>query len=282
MTDLNSKDAIQLLLDTGRAQAGIQVNAEGDPFVMSPNGAIIPLKQYFSPRRIEQRVSLQDAGSFIDYVNRFKTPATLIFATLTETNATLAAVFDYHMAATDKHQPDHCAHRAVFTTLETPDWKAWSAADRRQMDQVQFATWLEDNSQLIRQHEKFPEAPSAADILELVRSLHGHSNARFNTALRLDNGAHSVSYDEDVVVKGNNTTRSEGMELPPIICGGVAVYHGAEPYLVPARLKVRVNERKLTLWFETINKPGIIRESIMAITKQVAEKTGIVPLLGGI
>lgn len=282
MTELNSKEAIQLLLDTGKAQAGIQVNEKGDPFYLRPNGDVVELKAYFAPRRIEQRVNLQDAGSFIDYVNRFKTDATLIFAKLTETNATLEAVFDYHQNIESDMFPDHCAHRAVFTTLETPDWKAWSAADRMQMDQVKFATWLEDNSQLIRQHEKFPDAPSAADILELVRSLHGHSNARFNTALRLDNGAFSVSYDEDVVVRGTSTTKSDGMELPPILCGGVAVYHGAEPYLVPARLKVRVNEKKLVLWFETINKPGIIRESIMAITKQVAEKTGLVPLLGGV
>lgn len=276
-----TKDAIEHLLLTGRGQNEIKLNPDGDPFFITPTGEAKGLVGFFPPRRIKQSVMLQDAGSFIDYVNRFKTGDTLIFATLTDTNATLTAILDYHKAAKDTNaMPDYCAHRAEFTTLETPEWRVWAMADRKRMGQVDFATWLEDNLQLFRQHEDYPDAPAAAALLELVRSLHGHNNARFNTALRLDNGAYSVQYEEDVEIRGANSVSGDKLALPPVVCGGVAVYHGAEPYLVPARLKVRVEDRKLVVWFETINKPAIIRESIMAITKQVAEKTGIVPMLG--
>jgi hypothetical protein len=39
-------------------------------------------------------------------------------------------------------------------------------------------------------------------------------------------------------------------------------------------------DRKLMLTFETVNRPKIVRESILLLTKQVGEKTSIIPMLG--
>ena len=47
-----------------------------------------------------------------------------------------------------------------------------------------------------------------------------------------------------------------------------------------ARLKSRVAERRLVLFFETIAKHEIVRESIMLLTKKISESTTIIPLLG--
>lgn len=47
-----------------------------------------------------------------------------------------------------------------------------------------------------------------------------------------------------------------------------------------ARLKTRIESRKLVIWFETVQKPKIIRDSILDTVKLVTEKTGIVPLIG--
>lgn len=281
-----SKEAIDLLLATGRGQNQVMENLSGEPFFIAPSGEPKGLKGFFPPRRIEQRVKLLDAGSFIDYVNRFKTLDSLIFSDVTEQGATLTAVIDYHTPEKEGGVPDWCRHIATFTTMQTPEWKAWLAGNRKPMEQVEFATWLEDNLHLFVvpkdkvTGQDLPGYPTPAELLELVRSLHGHQNARFNTALRLDNGAYSVAYDEDVSVKGTMSTRSEAMELPPLVCGAVSVFQGSAPYAVSARLKSRCVERKLVLWFETINLPAIVRESIMATVKEVGEKTGIVPLLG--
>jgi uncharacterized protein YfdQ (DUF2303 family) len=274
MTD-TTKEAIQLLLDTGKAQQTVHENVMGDPFFITPAGEAKGLHGFFPPRRIEARVMLLDAGSFADYVNRFKSERTLIFAEVTETAATLKAVLDYHQP----HQPEYCRHVAEFATIETPEWKIWKAANRKPMNQVEFATWLEDNLSLFVSGPR-SDSPTATDLLELVRTLHGHQNARFNTALRLDNGAYSVAYDEDVEVKGTSATRGGQVELPKEISAGFAIFQGAEKYLVPARLKTRCSERKLAIWFETIALHAIVRESILALVKQVADKTGIVPMLG--
>ena len=281
MSELN-KDALQLLLDTGKAQQAVRENKDGNPFVILPSGTVQDLSGYFPPRRINQTVRLIDAGSFVDYVNRFKSDETLIFAQVGETSATFTAVLDYH--AQDL-TPNYCQHRATFTTLPTPEWKAWLDANRKPMDQVTFATWLEDNLGLFVQPEGV-DAPSGAALLELVQTLHGHQNARFNTSLRLQTGAYSVNYEEDVDVKGQ--VGGGSIELPKQIVGGFAIFQGGDAFQVPARLKVRVTERKMMLHFETIGVPQLIRDNLIGdaehpgIVRQIEAKTGILPLLGSV
>lgn len=268
-----TKDTLDRILELGGDYQPIVAEDNGDPFMLVPTGMKVEnLALLVPPKRIKQTPQFLEVGSFIDYVNRFKTEATLIFANVTETAATFNAVLDYHEAAPGL-SPAHCAHSTSYATVETQEWRTWLEADRKAMDQVQFATWLEENSRLV-------VAPSSAELLELVRSLHGHRNARFNTALRLDNGAYSVSYDEDISVKGTNLTKGGEMELPPTIMAGIAPFQGAPLYEVHARLKSRVSERKLCLWFETAQKHLVVRDSVLLLVRQVAEKTGIVPLLG--
>lgn len=269
-------EAVNLLMERGKFVGQPQtppVAFVGDPFIVLPDGMKAQsLAFLLPPTRIKQGVVLLEAGSFADYVNRYKTERTLIFANVTEKSATLKAVLDYHGAAPDL-KPERCEHVATFSTIETPEWKAWLGANRQPMDQVHFATWLEDNLKLF-------VAPAGAELLELVRTLHGHANARFNTSLRLDNGGFSAAYEEDVSIKGNITTRSETMELPATVKAGIAPFQGVSLYEVTARLKSRVSERKLVLWFETVAVHEIVRDAVLGVTKLVAEKTGIVPLLG--
>lgn len=278
-----TEEAIELLLATGRTQNNIHENPGGDPYLVKPTGEAVNLAVFSPPRRIKQSPMFQDAGSFADYVNRFKTDDSLIFASLTETAATLLAVLDYHrISASGGATPQWCAHRAMFAAQPTPEWQAWHAANRKPMNQVEFATWIEDHMHLFATGEiaEAHEAPSGAELLELVRTLHGHQNARFTSNLRLDNGAYSASYEEDQVVKGMSTVKAGSFELPKQILGGFPLFLGGAPYAVPARLKSRITDRVLMLHFETISPVQLVRENLLAMVRLVGEKTGIVPLLG--
>ena len=267
------KETIKTLVALGAKEAQILQPTGAVPMLVIPaDQKVESLEHLFPPARIKRQVALLEATSFIEYVNRFKTADTLIFANVSETGAKFTAMLDYHGAAPEL-KPAYCSHIAEFTAIETPEWKIWKAANRIPMDQVKFATFLEDNAAL------FVE-PTGADLLELVRSLHGHRNARFNTALRLDNGAYSVSFDEEIVVKGTSSTKSGEFELPPTIKAGMAVFQGADAYEVPARLKSRCEDRKLSLFFETIAMHTIVRESILLLVKQISDGTKIIPMLG--
>lgn len=276
MSAIDNNDTAKMLVQLGAKAPEVITLDSGDKVVVLPGGmGIHSLKEFSAPQRIEQEVTLLEAGSFIEYVNRFKDTDTLIFCDVSETGVTFKAMLDYHQQKEKgTHAPRYCTHVADFTAIHTPEWRAWQSANRQRMSQVDFATWLEDNAQLFVQ-------PKGAELLELVRTLHGHANARFSTALRLDNGSHSVSYEEDVQIKGTGAgTKSGDVKLPPEVVAGVAVFQGGQPYKITARLKARVQERSLTLWFETIQMPAVVRESILMLVKQIAEKTGITPLLG--
>ena len=285
-----SLELAKLLMEQGAKQPGILECPGAEKFAFVPSGMKMEsLERFFPPVRIKEVVEILEAGSFVEYVNRFKNDDTLIFCDVQESGVTFEAVIDYHHAPQyEKAEkagdttisitpgPEHCSHRVVFAAVETPDWKVWKAANRQQMTQLAFAEFLENNQQLF-------VTPKGADLLEIVRTLHGHTNARFNTLIRLDNGAHSVGYDEDVkIVGGGSNSKSGEIKLPPVIEAGFAIFQGVPAYKVKARLKARIEDRGLKLYFETIQLPNIIRESIMLLVEQVAKETKIVPLLGSI
>jgi uncharacterized protein YfdQ (DUF2303 family) len=255
------------------------VQEGGEPFAIVPNTMRMEsLRQFLTPTRITQAVELREVASFASYVNRFKQDSTVIFVTLSEFGAEFKAVLDYH-AAGPSLQPGRCEHVARFTTVKTPEWESWLAVNRKPMDQVAFATFVEENLKMFIT-PKGESIPSGAELLELVTSIEGHSNARFKQAVRLQSGARRVAYEEEVIVKGQASVDSGFVDLPPLVCVAIAPFYGSPTYEVRARLKFTVNGAKLMLYLETIALPAIVRDNIELLVKEVVEKTGVTPYLG--
>lgn len=229
------------------------------------------LKQFLPPTRIEQKVHLLEHGSFCDYVNRFKSEDTLVFASVGDAGAAFVSVLDYHAAKPMK--PSYASHVALFEVSPTAEWRDWMLNNGLKKDQVEFATFLEEHGKLI-------VAPPGAELLELVQNLQGKNDARFSSGIRLQSGQVKLHYDEDVVLKGTSTSKPGEIELPKEITAGIAPFQGTEPYQVSARLKFRIENRKLALWYETIAPHRIVRDAIKGIIKAIGEKTGITPLIG--
>jgi uncharacterized protein YfdQ (DUF2303 family) len=292
MSGLESKEVMDALIAIGAKQTPVvnSINANGfNPFAIIPaNCRAEDLSDYFPQQRIAQQVKLLEVGSFIAYVNRYSTPDTLIFANVTDQSASFVAVFDYHKAAPDLI-PAHLTHRAQFDTLHTTEFKTWLAANNKRMTQVEFATWLEDNAKLFTE-------PVGADLLELVQTLYGKQDVRFNSSVRLQSGGSKLHFDEDVELGGTSKTTSGMVELPKEVTAVLPVFQGGAPYAIRARLKYRIESRKLALWFETIALHEITRHAIMSLVSQIARAkaqpedadsealfepgTGIIPLLG--
>lgn len=266
-------DNIKQLIEIGRTQGTpIQVD-DGDPFIVLPqNYRTESISKFLSPTRITCHPQLIESGSFSDYVNRFKTEDTIIFANVTDVGATLDAMLDYHGPA-PKLKPAYCEHQATFQTIATKEWSDWMAANGKKMDQGAFATWLEEHYPLITD-------PSGAVLLELVQTLIGKSDVRYNSAIRLKSGSSKLDFEEDVTLRGTTATKEGEVELPQVITAGISPFQGTEKYEVKARLKYRIESRKLQLWFETIAPHRIVRDAILGIVKQIAEKTKIIPLIG--
>ncbi len=245
----------------------------GRPVVVVPSACEVKsLAAFFPPLRIERKVVLLEHGSFADYVNRFKTGNTVIFADVTDTGAKFTALLDYHGAAPEL-VPAHCAHVAMFETLPTAEWKDWMANNGQRMNQEAFATFLEE-------HQKMIQDPPGAELLEMVQSLTGKNDARFNMGVKLKSGAINFKYEEDVVLKGTASTKEGELEFPSSLKAGIAPFQGTDPYEVNARLKFRIESRRLNLWYETITPHLIVRDAVLGITKAISEKTSLLPFIG--
>lgn len=276
--------AMRLLLALGGTAPALQNTdpAKGTPFAIVPSGVqAIDLKGYFPPQRIHQTVKFQEAGSFIEYVNRFKGDDTLIFASLDDAGAVFLAVLDYHEKDLT---PRYLAHKAEFQTMQTPEFKVLLAVNKVSMSQVQFAEFLEENMRLFTE-------PAGAELLELVQTLYGKQDVRFDTATRLQSGANRLHYDEDVELRGSTSTKEGTVELPKEVIAQAPLFLGGAPYVVRMRLKYRIDQRKLNLRLEIVDLQKMVRDALLKMVEQIAlpqqtdgsdlaSGTGIVPLLG--
>lgn len=290
MSEILQADAIKEIVKLSAVNAvartfQLENGDKSVPFVIVPqNTEAKALDHLFPPQFIKQRVTLLDAGSFVEYVNRFKSPNTLIFANVEAVSATFTAVLDYHEANDGTNFAARCAHIATFTTQPTPEWTEWLAMNKERMTQLEFAEWLEEHAPLFVK-------PTGAELLEIVTTLEGKQEVRFTSGMRLQSGANELNYEEDINAAGGSGTRAGKLKIPQTVTAGIAPFHGASPYKIEARLKYRIESRKVTFWLETINLAGITRDALILIAKEIGspekpeEKggkpgTGIVPLLG--
>lgn len=272
----------ELAASSGTAQ---NIPAGKAPFVIVPNGFKVETLERLldkpHPQFIATLAKLTDADSFTKYVNRYKTDNTLIYASVSDAAAKFVAVFDYHGAA-PALAPEFCAHRAEYATEHTFDFATWLIADRKAKNQLDFATWLEENQHLFVVPEEWPEDKtkpiSGASLLELIETLFGKQDVSFVSGNRLKSGGNSLTYEEQVSLQG--VMKSDRVELPDFMCVGLAPFKGSPKYEIRARVKYRIEGRKLSLWLETVRLHKVIEDSINLIVDKVTSDTGIKPLIG--
>lgn len=230
--------------------------------------------------RIGRSVNFADVDSFAAYVNRFKTTGTLLFAAVSDTDCKICAHLDHHEkpvlegSARDRFWSSHLA---TLTCVQTKEWRGWMARNggEKPFSQTDFALFLEDNERLFR-------SPGGAELLELVTSLEGKSNVRFNSAIRLNNGRAKLDFEEDVELRGQSSAVAGALEVPSLLILGIVPFeNGPEPYEVRARLRYRIANRTICFWYETVTPHLILRDAARAVMDAVREKVQAPLLIGG-
>lgn len=232
-----------------------------DPYAIVPEGCHVEnLKDQLLtfPRRTEQAVVLYDVPSFIAYVQRYSSDVTVIFANLER--FVFLAVLDYHARLV----PAWCAHRAMLTLRQTDPWETWIANDGKAMGQAQFASFLEDNLVDISR-------PPGGEILEVVRTLELKNNVRFSSSLRLQDGQTQLIYTEDIEGSAARGT----LQIPEAFTLGLAPFEASDKYAVTARLRYRMQEGKLTLWYNLLNDERILEDAFRNEWKAIEAETHV-------
>ena len=215
------------------------------------------------PLRIEENVSLQDADSFIAYVNSFKIGASRIFFDVEDEEFT--AILDYHDAA----QPSWCGHVATFKPRRSEEFKAWMDANRKQMTQIEFARFLEENLPDIVE-------PNSAELLQVALNFEAKKTVEFSSGARLNNGQIQFQYDE--IVRG--TTQKGTLEVPETFVLGIPIHVNGPAYRMQVRLRWRLQEGKLAFWYEIVRPHRYVEDALAEIRDRVLKETEIAVLAG--
>jgi uncharacterized protein YfdQ (DUF2303 family) len=249
--------------------------AEGDPagvFTVVPNNYKVESLEAFLPRptRVRGTAALDDAESFIAYVNAFKQAATRLF--FDTAHESFAALFDYHQPAEGGAvMPSWCDHTASFSPARSEEFKAWLDHNKKQMSQVEFARFIEENLPDIVE-------PAGAELLEVALTMEAKKEVTFSSGVRLANGQVQFQYDEEI----RGTAKKGTLEIPEQFTLGIPIHLGGPAYRIPVRLRWRLHDGKAMFWYEIARPSRFIEDALKEIRERVAGETGLAVLAGSV
>lgn len=263
-----SPEAIQTLINHGAVTLRSVEAPDGGTVVVVPEGFrtehLRPLDRPLT--RMVQKVEMFDLGSFVAYVNAFKTPTTRIFgvpAHLGRGAAEFVAVLDYH-GAQDK--PAYAENRATFTLRHSEQWLRWTRA--QPMAQVAFAEFIEENRKDI-------VSPDSALLLDIVSKFRASRKQDYDSVVYQANGDVTVAWSEKTENAGK-----PGVAVPTELGLGIPVYFKGELYSVPVLMRYRLADGKLTFSIK-VDRPDYIEQAAFDDTAdKIATATDLLPFIG--
>ena len=222
-------------------------------FVIVPHDHEVKDLQSFQegPRRIKQSIKVSTARSLVKYVKDFATEYTAIFADLK--NEKFTAVLDYHDPVSGPAWGDHIVS---YSCPRDSRWNTWLGSDGSKMSQTNFAIFIESNLIDI-------VAPSGADMLTIAKELQAKKKIDFKSGQDLSNGDVQFTYNEQ-------TTGSAGqIDIPQEFKLGIPVYEGGAKYEVTARLRYRIQEGVLTMWYDLLRPERMAEDAFQEVKAEI-------------
>ena len=231
----------------------------GHPFVVLAEGQNIASLEHLlaTPMRKQGSIVVQDQNSFIAVFRRHADEDTSIYAD--REKGTFRAVFNDSI-----NSPGWNDHYCSYTCPKSNEWQIWTKNDGRRMTQAEFALFIEQNLVDIIE-------PVRADMLEISRTLQAKKKASFSSSIRLSDGSHQFSYEEDI----RGTTTNGKLEIPETFKLGLPVFLNGQAYEIEARLRYRINkENQLEMWYELIRSYDIHEDAFNGVHEAISEETG--------
>lgn len=263
-----------VLIATGAALAEPRKNPDLDGlhYTLLPEGyKVAALPQVGVPKRPRGLVKLRDAASFIRYVSDHKVARSRIYALLQP--AKFLAVFDEFETSTadpvdTDAQADWREFRAVFDVPPSREWTTWGAIDRKDMSQLAFAEFLQDN---------LPDVadPDSTDLLSMILNFEAVQGGKVVATQRLQDGSTNLQFQAE-----NNASGS--VKLPDVIKLKIPVFENSEPVELQARLRYRIkrDDGSITFKIELVRPHKVLEAAFRLTWDSIGASTGLPILLG--
>lgn len=213
------------------------------------------------PAHLKQAVKLQNPASFANYLKRHGTESVAVFCV--PEKHIFTAYLDWHIGIDQRH----CFHTATLNLEITRELGTWLNNNGREMDQVEFASFIEANApEIISAEDEFgSKTPSGSEMLQIALTLSRTENAAFRSATRLQNGQTQFKYEQNFDDKAGENGE---LTIPQMIKIGLPLFKAAsadEGYIISARFRYRIRQGRLVMWYELIRPERIIDDAMQAI-----------------
>ncbi|MFT2213108.1 DUF2303 family protein [Rhizobium giardinii] len=286
------KCAVEAVADLARKQASqlVSISLPGTinglpssiPVLVHPEtGKVTSLYDQLAPWRTKPERKIGTAiaetlESFITLVERHKLENSAIFAKTDWRQPSLTAVIDYHSAAA----PDNGKHRIHYKFPVSEEWQAWLSVNGKQMDQAQFAEFIEDHiadlsSPDFNEAEDFEKMFSAKvafpnDIVMLSRGLQINAETRVKQVVKLQTGEAQIMFEED-----HKSASGEPLVVPGVFILQISPFFMGEAKRIPVRLRYRLAGGDLKWTFQLYRPDRYITEQVRADLDKAADETDL-------
>lgn len=210
-----------------------------------------------NPEWVKQAIIVQTTDSLVEYLNRFKTGTTSLFADIAANR--IVGLIDYH----DGDDAGRVAHRATLDLPHSVEWNIWTKIDGELMGQLDFARFLEENAADI-------EAPNAAELLETCRDLQANRKVSFIKAVRTASDNENFEFVDET----SASSRKGGIEIPTEFRLRIPVYFGGLTYSIGAFLRWRLVEGEgLKLGIKLHNREHVRQAVFKDVVMEAAGQT---------
>jgi hypothetical protein len=253
-------------------------DADGRHYTVVPSGWLmeqLPVTE--TPARAACTVKLRDAASFIRWYSDHKVARSRVYAQLDPARF-LAVVDELDTAAGASEgshregeaevwqQADWRGLRAEFAVPPSREWQLWTKANRQHMSQLSFAEFLQDNLPDVT-------SPAGGDLLQMTLNFEAAQAGSFVAAQRLQDGSHNLTWKAE-----NNASGT--VKLPEFITLQIPVFENEQASELSARLRYRVKEGQLALWYELVRPHKVLETAFRATWQRIESEAGAVMLLG--
>jgi uncharacterized protein YfdQ (DUF2303 family) len=246
----------------------------GIPYLVAPDGYTVHSLEHLLPvpARKHATVSVTTTGSFIDYSKKHGSlDECVIYADIDgeKSHCVLEAVINDNAADSAKWRD----HRCTFAPALSVEWKRWIGKNKTNMNQADFATWLEDN---LGDIANVAGMPTGAQILTMALAFEATAEKKLKSRINLQSGGVRFEYVEDE----DKDTRTS-MEVFQRFTLGLPVFEGSsDAYPVEARLKYRDSGGKVSFWYELIRPDKAFKTAVQSALDEIKDATGFMILHG--
>lgn len=224
------------------------------------------------PPRKTGRIKLSDAKSFIAYYKAHAlTDSQWCFIYAQMQPAQFLAVLNDHSAAKAGFRD----YRVEFPVAHSKEWNTWANHSSTPFSGNEaFAYFIEENSPDIIK-------PAGNEMLSIALNFKIGESVAFSNAARLSDGHTELTYNN--IVSASSVSEKGGkIKIPEQFRLRLPVFAGidAKQYEVDARLRYRLRDGKLTIWYELIRPFKALETAFKDLWLQIEKETKATILAG--